>query len=457
MKRFLRGGVLLGLLLLLALTATGCGDSVRLTISPQDLYRLPKLPAKYTELNKQLNLILEEGAEYAAPTSGTNIQPVQLIDLDGDGREEALAFFRNTADEKPLKICIFTTDGDTYELTASIEGSGTAFYSVAYSDLDGDGRMELLVGWKVTEALQALSVYTLRPAGTEELIRSTSYVKYAVTNLDQDQRQELVVLHADDEGNGIADYYSWRAMDLAVEASARISMNMAELSGQQGQVLCGTLQDGTPALFVTGVAESSRAVTDVLAVKDSEFTNIMLSAVTGVSSEISLFRGLYPTDINGDGITEVPWAVPMPTWDDEEESAYHRIDWRTYDISGNAATALTTYHNMEDGWYLRLPESWEGRVLVSRSAVPEEASVTFYAKGGNGDLPAPFLRITALTGTNRESKAVRGNRFHLIRRKETIYVAELLDTAQNWEDGLTEDEVRAAFNLITTGWTAGDN
>ena len=29
------------------------------------------------------------GTEYAAPVSGANIQPVQLADLDGDGREEA--------------------------------------------------------------------------------------------------------------------------------------------------------------------------------------------------------------------------------------------------------------------------------------------------------------------------------------------------------------------------------
>ena len=34
--------------------------------------------------------------------------------------------------------------------------------------------------------------------------------------------------------------------------------------------------------------------------------NILLSDVTGVSSEIAPFSSLYPEDINGDGITEVP-------------------------------------------------------------------------------------------------------------------------------------------------------
>ena len=456
-KRFWRGALLLGTVLAILLSATGCGSVAKLTFNPQELYSLPKLPAKYTELNNQLNEILEGGAEYAAPTSGTNIQPVQLIDLDGDGKKEALAFFRNSADEKPLKIYIFESKDDTYELAAVVEGSGAAIYSISYSDLDGDGKTELIVGWKVTAALQALSVYALRSTGTEELIRSTNYVKYAVTNLDQDQRQELVVLHAaDEEGGGVADYYSWQPGGLTLESTARISMDMAELSGQQGRVLAGTLQDGTPALFVTGVTESVRTITDILTMRDQEFTNIVLSAVTGVSTEISLFRSLYPTDINGDGITEVPCSVPLPTWDDEQ-GYYQRIDWKAYGSDGTSATVLSTYHDIEDGWYLRLPESWDGRILVSRSSGSEEASVTFYTRGENGELPEPFLRITTITGANRETKAVRGNRFNLARQQETIYVAELLEANQGLEYGVTEDEVRAAFSRITKEWVSGDN
>ena len=81
----------------------GCGFA----FSPEDLYSLPSLPTEYTELNNCINQIINSGAEYAAPISGTNIQPVQMKDLDGDGQQEAVAFFRNSADEKPLKICNF--------------------------------------------------------------------------------------------------------------------------------------------------------------------------------------------------------------------------------------------------------------------------------------------------------------------------------------------------------------
>ena len=157
--------------LLLSLSLGGCGG-FNFEFNPEELYALPELPAKYTELNARLNAILEDGAEYAAPTSGANIQPVQLTDLDGDGQQEAVAFFRKAEDEKPLKIYIFSAKEDSYEQSAVIEGSGASVYSVVYTDLDGDGRTEIIVGWRVNAELQALSVYALDAAGPQELLRS---------------------------------------------------------------------------------------------------------------------------------------------------------------------------------------------------------------------------------------------------------------------------------------------
>lgn len=75
------------------------------------------------------------------------------------------------------------------------------------------------------------------------------------------------------------------------------------------------------------------------------------------------------------------------------------------------------------------------RILVSRSVSADEAAVTFYIRGGHGQSPVPFLRITAITGTSRESKAVRGGRFVLVRKAETIYAAELLEANDSWSYG----------------------
>ena len=76
--------------------------------------------------------------------------------------------------------------------------------------------------------------------------------------------------------------------------------------------------------------------------------------------------------------------------------------------------------------------------------------------GDDGIGTEPFLRIAAITGSNRELRAVRGERFLLSRQIETIYAAELLGANEEWKYGITEDEVRQAFSLIVAEWASGD-
>lgn len=455
MRRTTRAILTAAALTALASLCAGCG-SFRFAASPEDLYQLPQLPVEYTALNNSINALLAQGEEYAAPVSGSNTQSVQMVDLDGDGREEALAFLKSGSEEKPLKIHIFTQDGESYRQAAVIEGSGAAFYSVSYRDLDGDGLLELLVGWKAAADLQALSVYTLGDDGPKELIQ-TNYVKYAAADLDENRPGlEVTVLHADDQGSGVADLYAWQREGetnvFSKTSSARLSMTMAELNS--GRVVSGTLTGGAPALFVSGVSDSSEEITDVLALKEGELANLVLSDITGVTTELFRFQSLYPTDINGDGVTEVPAPTPLPSLGPEPVWV---VGWRQYDGDGKSETVCHTYHNNDDGWYLELPASWMETLLVNRTVNgSDEAVVTFSYREDSGAL-LDFLRIYTLTGSSRELKASRNGRLILGRQPETIYAAELLEANSAWTNGIKEDTLRAAFKRITTEWRASDN
>ena len=432
--RHLKRPALLGLLLLACLLLAGC----RMDSTMEELFTLPRLPTEYTTLSRQLDQLLSEGYEYMAPTSGRNIQSLQMVDIDGDGRDEALAFFRLNNGENPLKIYVFHSREDSYELTSIIESSGTAIDSIYYEDLTGDGRKELIVGWKISAGVQTVTVYDMRP-GPVQLMQS-NYTRLSFQELNGDGIPSLLLLRTNSDNQPVAEFCSWQEGSLSVSHRCALSSTMAELN--QGSVVTGKLDQDTPAVFITGINSQGIAVTDILVwQEDAGLVNAALDRSTGLSAATAPYRQLTPQDINGDGITELP--RPDSSVSDTKQ-ADGMVFWEQYRPDG-LATVERTYHCLSGGWYFILPEDWTGEVTALASdAGIGETQVTLSVQGEKA------LSICALTGENRERRALRGNRVVLKRRTGTIYAAETLSEIYS----LDEETLRQNFNLIVHSWDA---
>ncbi len=436
MRRIIKIGALCALLCAM-LTLGACAPGP----SDASMYCLPKLPTEYESLETLIDALASDGAEYAAPTSGSNLQSVQMVDLDGDGEEEAVAFFRRAGDEKPMKIYVFRAAGDSYRQYCVIEGTSHSIYSVNYVDLNGDGWREILAGIRSDLDVQNLTVYSVVDGVARQLLL-TGYTRYAARDMDADGRQDLVVLHSDEESAAVADYYAWDGAELALRSSLRLSPTVAELN----RITAGTLSDGHSALFVTSVTEDGAALTDILTLGGDTLRNI-----GGAAGETFRFLDLYPTDGDGDGATEVPEGVPFAQTD-PESAPYYRIRWRQYDSAGNSEIVRETYQDTQSGWSLLLPESWDKNVSVSRTSGAEGSAVTFTRLDRGAE--EPFLTIYAFTGYNRTALASRGGRVMLSRQAEAAYAAELYDDGAGMID---ESALRERFSLIAAEWTAGEN
>ncbi|MEA4932882.1 MAG: hypothetical protein VB071_04760, partial [Lawsonibacter sp.] len=128
------------------------------------------------------------------------------------------------------------------------------------------------------------------------------------------------------------------------------------------------------------------------------------------------------------------------------------IDWSQYDEAGQCNHVMTTYHNVSDGWYLEIPDSWIGKITVSRNdTLSGQRQVTFSLWQGKDEAPIPFLSIYRLTGSNRVSRAEEEGRFTLREEGEIIYAAKLYDCG--WDCGLTaNDLLMKNFQTIQTSW-----
>lgn len=460
LRGIFRKWYILGAAASLALVLSGC----MFAASPDDLYSLPKLPDEYVSLEEEIDSLLNNGYEYAAPTEGENIQLVQMVDLDNDGTDEALVFLRKVGDIKPLRIYIYKQSEEGYRVAAQIQESGTSIGRVEYQDMNGDGILELLVSWSMVSTDSAktnpmeetagdrsltsvVTVYNLDRYDEQKVLEvSANY--YTTTDLDKNGNPELILISGGLSGNCNAMVYKWNMGIMEPISTAKLSMLPAMLD----EVRVGGLTDGQQALFVTGRVNDQNLITDILVWKDQSLVNCTTDEQTGLSRLVYRNAAVRARDINNDGFLEIPISYELPK-SDPADTSYWGIDWTAFSSTGEGTTVETTYHNLSDGWYLVLPESWKDTIMITDvSSTTGERAVTFGAYQGEDAQPKNILTIYTETGDSREYKATKGNRFVLARQAMTVYAAEFLPDSSDWEGTMSSDALKAGFHIIQSEW-----
>ena len=452
---------ILGLLaLLICLTGlSGCVFS-----SVEEMYALPKSSEAYVNLQAKINT--EKGnAEYIAPLSGENRQTIQLVDVDGDGTQEAVAFFRDAQAEAPLKIVFFRQDEDgEYQPWARIEGVGTEIESIDYLDLCEPQGSEILVSWQVNASVRDLVGYTIKESQPVEILR-TSYDSYLAADLDQDGQEELVLTQpvTDSMAAWEVEYYDGAQGRMEQISATPLSEGAADISTWTA----GMLADEVPALFVTSYYGKEDLITDVFCLGEQGLENIALREGSRRSGDIfHYYAGVHPADMNRDGITDVPVAQSIPAYGDSTAQEFWWLHWMTYRSDGTSTQVLTTYHS-GDGWYLEIPDTWTGAFSMCRqeNSATGVRSVLFAQgvelaqeevdEGEDEDnlsnaQPIPFLSISTLMGADRGELAQLGQRFTLASDSTTIFTGEFFD---GWDCGLDEDTLRQRFHQNAGTWS----
>ena len=475
-------GLLSGLALTMLLLLGGC-----LFRPPDDLYRQPEKSAGYEQLNSairavRVSLEAEFGTRVEDVTimSGDNTASIQLQDLDGDAvRESAVTVLRVPGIEKPIKIFIFTQVGEEYVVTGVVEGEGSAIYAMNYAQINGEGRKELAVNWQISTGAYQLGVYTLddidlpgedldeeeRAAAirgmtraelmaTERLLTRCSVASDGssgcrLLDIDKDTRIEVLVTRIDASGLGNqVEIYGWQDGAMTSLDIAELSAGIATMNRVRNNYLAGEYYQ--PALYVTSTLADGRRAIDVVAYVNGKLTNVAMDA-DGVSRElIQGYTEINPTDINRDSVAELPSPYQLPSYGESASSNFWLIDWGQYDQRGNRNHVLTTYHNMSDGWYLEIPESWRDQITISRNdQVTGRREVVFSHWMGEDREPVPFLSIYRMASSRSDGLEEDG--WTILREEESVtYAARFHE--RSWDSGLDEMDLLERFNTIQRSW-----
>ena len=455
MKYGILRGLLLGALAaVLAAGLNGCGFE-----SVDNLYALPVLPQEYKDLQTTIETTMSElGAEYAVISYGSYTSTIQLLDLDGDGEQETSAVFLRvtSAEERPMRMCLFRQGSDnTYRQVHMLSGEGNSINSVTYEDLTGDGIREIIVSWQLSSGVHILAAYNVSGAEAVELMSAAYNETYIVTDLNGDGSGEIVVFQQDStgEGSNLAEYYAYQDGVMTMTSTAPLSNGMRDVSNAKA----GRLADGKPGVYV-GIELENGVLTDILVLEENGLKNVTRDPEIGASFVTARsYTDVAATDINSDGVLEIPRPRALTPLDPENSSTYYLIYWQQFDSKGQGSTSCVTYHSVTDSWYLTLPNSWDtGNIVVSRddslSSRGERAVVFYYWPGQdeNSGSPQKFLTVYRLTGNNRNARSKLAGRTTLYTDSTTTYCA-VLDGGV-WDCGMDETKLAQRFKLITAEW-----
>ncbi|MBQ3192412.1 MAG: hypothetical protein IJB59_02450 [Oscillospiraceae bacterium] len=435
--------ILFAVLLVMTLLLTGC--TLR---TVEEMYALPKRSSEYSQLQSAIDTAMY-GLTYSSPQSGENQQTIQLADLDGDGTEEYLVFAKG-ATEKPLQVLIFTQEEDGSIRTMETIGlTGTSFEQVEYVDFDDRPGCELILGFQVSDQVQrSVAVYSF-PNGDAQLLLLNGYSKFLPCDLDENRRSELMVLRPGEAETErcVAVLYSWDGNQIRRSVETELSQSAADIR----RITSGSLQDGTPAVYVASTDDSNAIVTDILAMSEGKFSNITVDTETETSIHTLRNFYIYAEDIDNDGIQELPSLItmkPVSLWQEEEQKFLLR--WFAIDVEGWETDKLFTFHNYVGGWYIQLDSSWAGRATVDQG----NNVYSFYVWDESYKEATALFTIYVFTGSSRDEAALQDGRFALHRAEGVAYAAKLEYAAAEY--GITEEYLTECFRLIRQDWQTGE-
>ncbi|MDR0324498.1 MAG: VCBS repeat-containing protein [Oscillospiraceae bacterium] len=416
-------------------------------VGAEGLMQAPRPATQYMDLQEQLDALLAAGYVYSAPTSGDHRQAVLMADLTGDGTEVAVVFLRGETDNL---LAVFLPSEGEFTALPPVAENVESVHSVVFSDLDGDGRQEIIVGWQVS-GLRTISVYAVGSGGLTEIF-TRRFSAYTVYDIEGTGVPSLLLIQVD-SAEQVVEMVSTRDGDLGITGTAYLSRGAEAVL----RIRTSPLLDGPPGLLVTSQYQTSSEVTDVLTFRDGGLVNISANLETGNSDASVRQREIYATDVNGDGVYDLPRMVELPRHPGEDETSdpFYEIRWSSYYSSGLLEETARTYYSFANNWYILLPEQWPELYAVRRSQTSAQtvtqAVNTFSILTEEG--PIDFLRIYHISYP-AGSRPSAGNRTVLVEQDSLVMMAEAMPLEGDLSRfNVSEKELAdGLFRLIPPDW-----
>ena len=187
--------IVLSAVLLACLWAlSGCSG---FSSSTADLMRPPRLTPEQSAINEALTAAaLTQTYTLKYPKSGEYRSAFVFHDIDGDGVEEAIAFYEPDINDT-ARIVLLDREGGVWKASCDLAGAGQDVEFVAFANLTASGSSDIVVGWSASDGSdKQLSIYTYADGilvnGLKGGGSNMEYDAYLIGDLSGNGRDDIV-------------------------------------------------------------------------------------------------------------------------------------------------------------------------------------------------------------------------------------------------------------------------
>lgn len=410
-----------------------------------ELLQAPKPSTDYIALQNKLDLELSNGSVYAAADSGSNRATIQLIDIDADATEEAVAFFRESSLSGTFNVVVYKKIGSEYIDMGRMTGHGSSIDTVEYPKLSPIGAGGIAVSWKISNQLERGLTVAKFENGTLEVVLDTQYMSYFIYDIDYDGLDEIFVIN-DENGVNYITMYDMVDGEMELAGTTELSMEIDTIA----RITTGELASGGRAVSIDSRVENeSGLISDVIAISyDGKLVNLTISEedLSGMSNYRMISS--YTSKLNTTNYLYIPTVTPMLGYPADNTNTYNWITtWHMYDVYNTIKSDIYTYHSNAEGWYYELEQNQISNIVVDRTSASNIKISQFQYYINDTDYVSLFEIYTVPTDDYSESNLADGY-IKLGQTTTNVYLAKNLNPQSTIK--VTDEQIIENFNIISS-------
>jgi len=351
---------------LCAVMMCGCslGGTADMLLSP------PKLSEEQTAVYDALMKSVGKDIRLRYPRTGEYRSAFVFADIDGEPDEEAIVFYEKTGETEGsgnVRINIIDRRGGRWTSVYDHAGAGTGIDRVLFSRLGDSGVQSVIIGFTLLSGEKSVQVCRY-DGGVLSSEYSDSYSTMFIADLDKDDKNELILIRPENQSRKasvsyvscVGENYAEEIGTVALDESAKEFINIA----------AGYVGKETPAIFIDGLS-GGQLTTEIIYSVDGQLRNPLYLGESALIESTRRPAGYPCTDIDLDGVIEIPTLTLFPGYAEDMASKMYSVDWNVFD-NYTITKKYSSFYSVSEGYCFILPSRWDGVVTAKRDAATGE-------------------------------------------------------------------------------------